>query len=133
AGRKTGSAHIILLAATPEDYVLNMAMASLGLEPEKGSRYCEPLRPSRYRYDVLFQQLLMEILRNHGITITDFLQKVRNAYSFSGITESDLHTLIEYICSQDLLIKQGDLLLLGEKIVKRFGARNFMELYSVFD
>lgn len=128
AGRRDGKAHIILLSSTFEQFVLNMAMATLGAEG-----YCEPLHPSRRRYDILLQQLFMEILGNYGITADIFFEKTKKAYPFSEINRTDFNKLLIKWMELNLIITNGHLLLIGPAIEHRYGSRNFMELYSVFD
>ncbi|MES0490251.1 MAG: DEAD/DEAH box helicase [Leptospirales bacterium] len=128
AGRRDGNAHIVLLTKTFEDFVLNMAMSSKGAEG-----YFEPLRPSRRRYDILFQQLLLEILGNYGINPDTFFNKIKSAYSFSEIKREEFDKLIEYWVSHDFLFNDGRVLLIGPIIEKKFSHKNYMELYAVFD
>ncbi len=130
AGRKTGIAEIGLVAGDFEDYIFNLAVASLGCS----DRYCEPLRPSRRRYDILFQQLLLSSLASYGISSRRFWESVAGAYCFSEITQADFRTLTEHWLDLEYLrYESPDLLLIGPVIEKEYGVRNFMELYSVFD
>jgi ATP-dependent Lhr-like helicase len=129
AGREGQIARIGLIADNFEEFVLNLAIVSLGAE-----NYCEPLRPSTRRYDVLFQQLLLDILGNYGMTADRFWNKVRTAFCFRDVTFTDLEQLIEYWISQDWLLREaGGTLLLGSEVQRIYGSRNYMELFSVFE
>ena len=128
AGRKDGKAQIALITDNFEDFVLNLSFASLGME-----KYNEPLRPSKKRYDIFFQQLLLEILSNYGISLKSFYEKVKKSYSYQEITYSDIEELIEFWKSENYLQMDKSSFLIGSVIEKRFSSKNYMELYSVFD
>jgi ATP-dependent Lhr-like helicase len=128
AGRVDGKAHIGLVSSSFEEFILNMAMATLGME-----QYFEPLRPSQKRYDILLQQLLLEILSNFGISVDSFYEKIKMAYPFREILRSELDDLIRYWEEKNLIQRDGIILIIGPVIEKKYGSRNYMELYSVFD
>jgi ATP-dependent helicase Lhr and Lhr-like helicase len=129
AGRKSGKAFISLISSSMENFVLNIAMSTLGLR----DGYNEPLRPSRKRYDILLQQLLMEILRNSGICADSFFKKVGKTYSFRDISQRDFGDLIRYWVDKEFLQFVDSTLIIGPVFEKKYGGRNYMELYSVFD
>lgn len=129
SGRRTGSnPHIACISYNGEQLLLNLAIISLGLI----DNYCEPIKPSSIRYDILFQQLLSEAVASYGIRVDEFRKKINRSYSFKDITSNEIDELIEFWVNENLIRKDNDFILLGVKGEKNFTYKNYMELFSVF-
>jgi ATP-dependent helicase Lhr and Lhr-like helicase len=128
AGRRGTPAEIILVTTDYEDFVLNKAISKIGLED-----FCEPLRPSQCRYDILFQQLLLEILSNSGIAEDTFYDKIKMAYPFKKIKYQDFIKILNVWIDKGLILKNGKSLIVGTEIENKFSHKNYMEIYSVFE
>jgi ATP-dependent Lhr-like helicase len=91
----------------------------------------EPLNPLVKPYDVLVQQILLELLRSRRSSRTKIRKFIRGFFPFSHIRGRDLETLLSSMTANGFLDQDGDLLLLGYKSERLFGSSNWKDLFSV--
>jgi ATP-dependent Lhr-like helicase len=95
--------------------------------------WIEPVAPSDYAVHVLAHQALAQALQFYGLHRSQVADIARSAGPFAGVTEADLDHLLDYMLSIGVLIRADGLLVLGAEGEKRYGRKNFMDLYSVFE
>ncbi len=83
-------------------------------------------------WPVLIHQLLAMSLATGGITIEAAWQHLTRLPDFRGICREEFDRLIGWMIRDDALVLSSGLISLGPKAEKRFGRRNFMELFAVF-
>ncbi|MFQ5855839.1 MAG: DEAD/DEAH box helicase [Anaerolineae bacterium] len=128
-GRRSGTQpHIAFLAG--EDMALVRAIALVNLARQG---WIEPVEPDRRAYHVLVHQILAQALQFYGVRQEQLWAVAQRTAAFQQITRQEFDRLIEHLLATGFLHASGGLLVLGEAGEERFGRRNFLELYSVFE
>lgn len=83
-------------------------------------------------WPVLVHQLLALSLANEGVTIDDAWAHLSRVPDFRGIHRAEVDRLVAWMIRDESLVLVSGRLLIGPKVEKRFGRKNFMELYAVF-
>ncbi len=83
-------------------------------------------------WPVLIHQLLTMALAGGGITTEDAWDHLSRVPDFRGISREEFDRLIRWMLSDGGLRMASGQLVLGPKAEKRFGRKNFMELFAVF-
>jgi ATP-dependent Lhr-like helicase len=83
-------------------------------------------------WPVLIHQLLAMSLASDGIPIEDAWEHLSRVPDFSGISREEFDELLQFMIEDNSLVRVGGRLVLGPQAERRFGRRNFMELYAVF-
>ncbi len=83
-------------------------------------------------WPALVHQLLAMALADSGIGQDAAWQHLRRVPDFSGIERSEFDRLVDHMLSEESLLLTSGRLILGPRTVRKFGRRNFMDLYSVF-
>jgi ATP-dependent Lhr-like helicase len=81
---------------------------------------------------VLIHQLLVMALAAEGITATAAWDHLANVPDFQGISHAEFERLLAWLIEDHALRVASGRLVLGAKVERLFGRRNFMELYAVF-
>ena len=129
-GRRPVTRRNCLFLATDEDALIRSA-ALIRLWSEG---FVEPVRPPALPYHVLVQQVMAIILQHGG-----GIERARLGASLArwlrtaGISMADLDGLVAYLIETDILSTDGPILMLGPEGEERYGARHFLELFSVFN
>lgn len=83
-------------------------------------------------WPVLVHQLLAMSLASGGITLDQAWSHLCTVADFRGIHRAEYERLVAWMLRDKSLVLLDGRLLLGPKAERRFGRRNFMELYAVF-
>jgi ATP-dependent Lhr-like helicase len=83
-------------------------------------------------WPVLIHQLLAMSLASNGIAAEDAWSHLSSVPDFRGISREEFDRLIDWMIHDGSLVLTSGRLVLGPKAERRFGRRNFMELYAVF-
>ena len=83
-------------------------------------------------WPVLIHQLLALALAADGVTIEAAWQHLSRVPDFRGICREEYDRLLSWMLQEQSLLLAGGQLILGPEAERRFGRRNFMELYAVF-
>ena len=126
AGRRGRPPHVACLLRNPFELLCMVAVIE-----SAGKREVEPLSPPQKPYDVLVQQILLEVLRSRRSSRTKMRRFVRGLSSFQKISGKDLETLLSHMTDKGFFEGDGDLLLPGYESEKLFGRSNWKDLFSV--
>lgn len=128
-GRRGGAPRNCLFLATSVESLLR-TLGLLGLWSEG---YVEPLTPPPQPYHVLAQQIMALALQECGIgraTWTDWLQGLLRT---AGVSRDACDRIIAHMLKRHYLFEDQGILAIGRVAEEKFGKRNFLELFSVFD
>jgi ATP-dependent Lhr-like helicase len=83
-------------------------------------------------WPVMIHQLLAMSLAEDGVTPEKAWTHLERVPDFRGIHRAEYERLVSWMLRDDSLVLTSGRLVLGPKAERRFGRRNFMDLYSVF-
>ncbi len=127
-GRREGqSANTTFFCETSEGVLQAIALVELAK-----SGWVESVEVSDRCWPVLIHQLLAMSLASDGVAPEVAWEHLHHVPDFRGISREEFDRLIEWMLNDESLRLASGLLVLGPKAEKRFGRRNFMELYAVF-
>lgn len=127
-GRRSGQAANTTFFCTNADSVL-LASALVTLAKE---RWVESVPVLDRCWPVLVHQVFAMALAGGGVTPTEVFALWRAVPDFAGISEAELRRLLAYLVADRSLEVVDGRYVLGPKAERKFGRKNFMELYSVF-
>lgn len=84
-------------------------------------------------WPVLVHQLLAMALADAGVEQDAAWQQLSRVPDFAGVTRAEFDRLIRWMLRDQSLVKVSGRLALGPKAERKFGRRNFMEIYAVFE
>ena len=127
-GRREGQAANTTFFCSNTDSVLQ-AIALIELAK---SHWVENIVVNDRCWPVMIHQLLAMSLAGNGVSPEDAWQHLSSVPDFRGISRKEFDDLIDWMIHDNSLILTSGLLVLGPQAERRFGRRNFMELYAVF-
>ncbi|MFY8201474.1 MAG: helicase-related protein, partial [Pirellula staleyi] len=83
-------------------------------------------------WPVLIHQLLAISLATGGVTIEAAWNHLSRVPDFKGIARNEFDQLVAWMVEDESMLLTSGLLSLGPSAERRFGRRNFMELFAVF-
>jgi ATP-dependent Lhr-like helicase len=95
--------------------------------------WIENVRPTHHAVHVLAHQALAQALQFYGVRRDQIREAAQRAQPFSRITGEEFDHLLDHMVATDILSATDGLLVLGDEGEKRYGRRNFLALYSVFE
>lgn len=126
-GRRGGAPNYTFLC-TKESRTLEAA----GLVALYRTGYVEHVRPRRRAAHILAHQLMALCIEHGGIGRGDWYPWIAGAAPFQELEGRDREELVEHMLARGILADHGGKLWLGPEGEKRYGRRNFGELYAVF-
>ncbi len=127
-GRRAGRAANTTFFCSEEESVLQ-AIALIELAK---SGYVENVDVLDRCWPVLVHQLLAMALAEEGVTAHNAWAALSMVPDFSGIHRAEFDRLLAWMLHDQSLVQFSGRLLIGPKAERRFGKKNFMELYAVF-
>ncbi|HVP94669.1 MAG TPA: DEAD/DEAH box helicase [Methanoregulaceae archaeon] len=91
----------------------------------------EPLVPLEKPYNVMMQQLLLELVRSRRISARRLSGSIRNLTPFRKISPQVIDTIIRHLKSEEYLVSDGEMLMPGARLEREFGQSHWRDLYSV--
>jgi ATP-dependent Lhr-like helicase len=125
-GRRGMPPYVTCVLRDPMELLCMVAVIESAMRKEV-EPLCPPLKP----YDVLVQQILLELLRSRRSSQMRIRKFVKGLSPFSRIRGRDLEVLLASMTDTGFLEKDGDLLLLGHESERLFGRSNWKDLFSV--
>ena len=127
-GRRAGqAANTSFFCETAEGVLQAIALIELAR-----AGFVEDITPQRRCWPVFIHQILAMSLANDGVTFDDAWQQLQRVPDFQGITRAEAERLVAWMLRDRALLLLDGRLLIGPKAERRYGRRNFMELYAVF-
>jgi ATP-dependent Lhr-like helicase len=127
-GRRAGqTANTTFLCETEEGVLQAAALIELAR-----AGWVEPVELSTRAWPVLVHQLLALALAHEGVSVEQAWQELGALPDLSGIHRAEFERLIAWMLRDASLRMASARLVLGPKAERRFGRRNFMDLYAVF-
>ncbi len=127
-GRRAGqSANTTFFCGTSESVVQAYALIELA---RRG--WIEPVVVNRRSWPVLVHQLLAMALTQAGTTAESAWTHFTRVPDFADIHRAEYDRLLGWLLRDGALRIASGRLVIGPKAEKKFGRRNFMELYAVF-
>lgn len=127
-GRRAGSVPNCTFLTTKHEATLQAA-ALLRLFRQG---YVEPVRPSRRAFHIMAHQLMALTIQHRGLRRGEWFGWLDGATPFAETTAADRGELVDHMLASEILADQDGALWLGPAGQKRYGRRNFSELYAVF-
>lgn len=127
-GRRAGERRNCLFLATSEAALLRGA----GLIRLWQEGFVEPVVPPPLPYHVLAQQLLALVLQEGGTTRVDAWAWLQALAERAAIGREGLDALLDHLLATGVLFDDGGVVGLGPEGERRYGRKNFLELFSVF-
>jgi ATP-dependent Lhr-like helicase len=129
-GRRAGAQRNCLFLATSTDGLLQ----ACGLVGLWSTGYVEPVVPPPVPFPVMAQQLLAMVLQEAvGIERSVLHERLAAWCRTADIRHEELEATVEHLLATDVLFSDGPLLGISRKGERRYGARHFLELFSVFN
>ena len=127
-GRRAGqAANTTFFCETTEGVLQAIALIELAK-----SGWVESIDVDPRCWPVLIHQLLALSLASNGVSAEDAWCHLSQVPDFQGVERSEFDRLVEALLRDDSLRLASGRLVLGPASERRFGRRNFMELYAVF-
>jgi ATP-dependent Lhr-like helicase len=127
-GRRAGTtANTSFLCEDPEAVLQAVALIELAREG-----WVERVAKQERCWPVLVHQLLAMTLQFGAISADRCWEQLTRVPDFRGIARPEFDAVVEHMKKEQFLFESAGLLSMGEKAEKRFGKKNFLELYAVF-
>lgn len=127
-GRREGqAANTTFFCETSEGVLQAIALIELAKQG-----WVENIEVNPRCWPVLLHQLLALSLANGGVTVEQAWAHFEQVPDFRGIQRSEFEKLVSWMLRDQALVLTSGRLVMGPKAERRFGHRNFMELYAVF-
>ncbi len=127
-GRRAGqAANTTFFCETTEGVLQAIALVELAK-----AGWVEAVEVERRCWPVLIHQLLTTALASDGIAAVNAWEHLARVPDFQGIHRAEYDRLLNWMLRDGALRLAGGRLVLGPKAERRFGRKNFMELFAVF-
>ena len=127
-GRRAGqAANTTFFCSTTESVVQAIALIELAK-----AGWVESIAVDPRCWPVLIHQVLAMALASSGIAAEDAWEHLSRLPDFRAITRAEFDSLVEFLIRDETLRLASGRLVLGPKAEKKFGRKNFMELFAVF-
>jgi ATP-dependent Lhr-like helicase len=127
-GRRPGqTANTTFLCESVDAVLLAIAVIELAR-----AGWVEDVRVQARCWPVLVHQLLALALADGGVPPEDAWRHLSRVPDLAGIHRAEFDRLIAWMLRDGALVLLGGRLGIGPKVERRFGRRNFADLYSVF-
>ena len=127
-GRRAGQVANTTFFCETDDGVLQ----AIALVELARARWVESVELADRAWPVLVHQLLALALAHDGVPPETAWTHFQRVPDFAGITRAEFDRLIQWMLRDGGLRTASGRLVIGPKAERRFGRRNFMELYAVF-
>lgn len=126
SGRRGRAPYMACLLRDPWELLVSIAVI------ESASRKrIEPLVPPGRPYNVLVQQVLLEVARRRRISRNRIMRSITRIPSWKDLPPGSLDLLFSHLEEEKFLIRDGEMLMPGSHMEDLFGKSNWKDLYSV--
>ena len=127
-GRRAGQAANTTFFCETSEGVLQ----AVGIVELAKTRWVESVEVQDRCWPVLIHQLLALALAHDGVPVEDAWTHLQKVPDLRGIHRAEFERLVGWMLRDRSLVMASGRLVLGPKAERRFGRRNFMELFAVF-
>ncbi len=129
-GRRPGTQRNCLFLTTDSDGLLR-ACALVRLW---ASGFVEPVEPPALPYPVFAQQILATVLQESvGIDLATLRERLATWCRTAGIEAAQIDEEIQFLLDRDVLFLDGSIVGISAEGERRYGAKHYLELFSVFN
>lgn len=129
-GRRAGTTRNCLFLTTETDGLLR----ACGLVHLWSQGFVEPVEPPALPYPVFAQQILASVLQEYvGIDLPTLRERLDVWCRTAGITHEDIEAELQFLLERDVLFLDGAIAGISVEGERRYGAKHFLELFSVFN
>jgi ATP-dependent Lhr-like helicase len=129
SGRRAGGRRNCLFLTTNSEALLR----ALGLLHLWRHGYVEPVSPPVLPYHVLAQQILAATLQESGLDRVRLEEWLGRWADIAGFSPGTLVGQIDHMLKAGILFEDGGVIGVGREGEARYGAKNFLEIFSVFN
>ena len=127
-GRREGqAANTSFFCQDPQSVLQAVALVELAK-----AGWVEDIEVNDRCWPVLIHQLLAMSLGSDGIPPEEAWAHLGQVPDFKGITKEEFRRLVDWMVEDQSFVRASGRLVFGPKVERRFGRRNFMDLYAVF-
>ncbi len=126
SGRRGKPPFVASIMKDPWELLIMVAVIECASKKE-----VEPLIPDTIPYNVLVQQIFLELCRTMRTSRARILSQLAGLSPFSGISRETIEEILSYLVDQGFMVSDGDLLMPGPAAEKLYGQSNWKDLYSV--
>lgn len=127
-GRRPNTvANTTFFCDNPEAVLQAVALVELAREG-----WIEAIPPQERCWPVLVHQLLAFTLAAGGIPRNVAWEKLSRLPDLAGVSRFEFDQVIDFMVLHDFLFEAGGVLSMGDAAERRYGRKNFLELYAVF-
>jgi ATP-dependent Lhr-like helicase len=126
SGRRDRAAFVAWLLSDPGELLSCCAVIECAKEKKT-----EPLRPLGKPWNVLVQQIFLNVFSASRIGRGMLVRKLLSFYVFSHFSVDDIEYVLGFLVSEGYLSIDGGIVMLGPTSEKVFGRSNYRDLYSV--
>ncbi|QVL48765.1 MAG: DEAD/DEAH box helicase [Thiocapsa sp.] len=127
-GRRAGTARNCLFLITREEAFL----PAVGLLQLWSEGFVEPIEPPPMPLHIFAQQIMALALQESGITKADWPAWLGRLPGLAGFERTELTQILDFMRETEILHADQGLVGIGPSGERQFGAKHFMELFSVF-
>lgn len=129
-GRRPGTQRNCLFLTTDSEGLLR----ACGLVRLWASGFVEPVEPPALPYPVFAQQILATVLQESvGIDLATLRERLAVWCRTAGIEEAHIDEEIQFLLDRDILFLDGSIVGISLEGERRYGAKHYLELFSVFN
>ncbi|MEK7995833.1 MAG: hypothetical protein AAB403_18705 [Planctomycetota bacterium] len=128
-GRRAGWRRNCLFLATSRDALLRAA----ALVRLWDAAYVEPIIPPPKPYHLFAQQVLALVLQQGGLGRRAWKGWVGSLSPFHELQADEAERILEHMLAIEMLAEDSGILGIGPAAERAYGAKNFLELVSIFD
>lgn len=128
SGRREKAAYVAWVLADPCELLCSCAIIECAKD-----RVVEALQPPRCPYNVLVQQLLLRLYHHPRVSRRKIVRDLLSHTIFAGIRQQGLEDLIAHLMEGGFIEADGEMLMPGTELERKFGKSNGKDLYSVIN
>lgn len=126
SGRRGKSPFVACILKDSCDFLCMLAVIECARKKE-----VEPLIPPKVPYNVLVQQIFLELSRTKRVSWGRIKRLLLSSAIFRDVRPEILDSLEHYLLEEGFMVKDGDLLMPGPRAELLYGKSNWRDLYSL--
>jgi ATP-dependent Lhr-like helicase len=124
-GRRDRPARFAFLLSRPCELLLALGAVEAAMRGE-----AEPVTPPSLPYHILAQQVLLALTARRRTTRGELVEWVGSLGPFGSIPVADINGILDLLLSEEFIVSDGDLFMVGPATETVFGGERRQELFS---